>query len=146
PATAIGRELLFEVAGRAIGADEVAQRGAAAGDGGREDFLRRLRQQHVAFPRNPACLAPRRDAGAEQAFGGVDVAYADDHALVHQEGLDRRGAPAAAFEQILAVELLRQRFRSQRSQQFMNLAGGLPQQATETAWIVEAQYAAAGDG
>src|SRR5690606_8139230 len=76
-AAAVDRQFLLEVAGRPVGAEEVAQGGAAAGDGVTEDLLHRLGQGDVAGAGDLAGRAQRRDAGAEQAFGGVDVAHAD---------------------------------------------------------------------
>src|SRR5690606_9058530 len=41
-AAAVDRQFLLEVAGRTVGVEEVAQGGAAAGDGVTEDLLHRL--------------------------------------------------------------------------------------------------------
>jgi hypothetical protein len=83
------------------------------------------------------------DAGTEQRFGSVDVAYAHHDALIHEEMLHRRAATATAREQVGAIELLRQRLRPEPAQQVMSLARGLPEQGAEAARVGEAQHASA---
>src|SRR5690606_20223182 len=46
-AAAVGGQFLLEIAGRAVGREEVAQGGAAAADGAPEDALDRVREQAV---------------------------------------------------------------------------------------------------
>src|SRR5688572_4978517 len=101
---AVDEQFLLEIARCAVGAEEVAQGGAAAGDGVGQDLLHRRREPRVPRAADRSRRAARGDARQEQAFGGVDVAHADHHRLVHQEGLHRRLAAAAAFVQVVAVE------------------------------------------
>src|SRR5207342_3400745 len=72
---AVDLQLLLEVAGRAVGVDEIAQGGAAALDRVEEDALDGFDQPAVAFARNSSGGARRGDAGGEQRLGGVDVAH-----------------------------------------------------------------------
>src|SRR5690348_8632113 len=84
---AVDRELLFEIAGRAVRADEVAQGRPAAADRVGEDALHFRRETRVALARDAACRASGMDARREQRLARVDVADADDDALVHEEQL-----------------------------------------------------------
>src|SRR5207342_456950 len=60
---AVNLQLLLEIAGRAVGVDEVAQGGAAAIDRVEEDALDGFGQPAVAFARNAPGGARRGDAG-----------------------------------------------------------------------------------
>ena len=107
----------------------------------REDVAHVAGERDVALARDAAGRALRRDAGAEQRLGGVDVADADDDPLVHEEILDRPPAPARAREEIVAVERVAERFGTEVAQQLVRAAGRLPEPATEAARVVEAQQA-----
>src|SRR3546814_14029752 len=78
-ATAVRAQLLHEIARCAVRGEEVAQRGAAAGDGVFEDAPYRVGAQAVALARDLAGGAQRRDAGGKPRTGGVDVAPAAHH-------------------------------------------------------------------
>ena len=82
------------------------------------------------------------DAGAEQGFGGVDVADAHDDALIHQEVFDRCAAACGSTHQIRGVKLVVERLGAEMGEQLMGLAGGLPEQGAESAWIGKAQHGA----
>jgi hypothetical protein len=84
------------------------------------------------------------NAGAEQAFGRVDITYPDDAMAVHQHVLYRRTQTAAQPIQALAVEGVAQRLRPERGEQRMHLGRALlPHDQTETARIAQTQGAIA---
>src|SRR3546814_9218867 len=78
-AAAVRAQLLHEIARCAVRGEEVAQRGAAAGDGVFEDPPYRVGEQAVALARDLAGGAQRRDAGGKQRLGGVDVEIGRAH-------------------------------------------------------------------
>src|SRR5690606_37245492 len=92
PTTSVGEQLLLEVARLTVTANEVAQGSAAALDGTGENALDLCGQASIAGARDAASLAARVDAGGEQRLGGVDIADAHHHRVVHYEGLDRHAA------------------------------------------------------
>src|SRR5690554_8004169 len=61
-AATVGGQLLLEVAGCAVGSQEVAQGGAAALDRSQQDRLHRVGQRRVARPGYPPGRTLRRDA------------------------------------------------------------------------------------
>ena len=107
--TPIDVEALGEVAGFAGAADEVAQGGAALGDGRGQHLLGGGGQAIVALASDATGSAARIDTGQKQRFAGVDIAHPDDHGVVHQERFHRRLAPPRQGVQPGAVEGLRQR-------------------------------------
>src|SRR5690554_2703093 len=113
----VDEQLLLEIAGLAVAADEVAQGGAAALDGDRQDALDLRGQALVARPGNRAGGLARIDAGGEQRLAGVDVADADHHRVVHDERLHRHAPAPRQLEQPGAVERLGERLRPQLAQQ-----------------------------
>jgi ligand-binding sensor domain-containing protein/signal transduction histidine kinase len=137
----VDEQFLFEITGLAIGFQEIAQRGAAAFDGMGEDAANGVGQFGIVAARDFSGRAHRPHAGREQGFGDIDVADADDDALVHQEGLHRRAAAAARREQVVAVEGVAERFGAEVAQQFVRRVRGLPEQTAEAARVVETQYA-----
>ena len=86
----VDEQLLAEVARLAVGAEEVAQGGAACLDRSASTAPDRGDQPGEPRPRHPVGGGPRPDAGAEQRLAGVDVAHPDDHLGVHDHQLDRR--------------------------------------------------------
>ena len=68
---------------------------------------------------DPACGAAGTDAGAKQGLARIDIADADDDALVHQEDLHRSSASARLARRGSRVEPGLERLRSERSQQWM---------------------------
>src|SRR5690606_8715880 len=72
----VHEQLLLEVAGLAVRAGEVAQRGTTAHDGLLQHLAHVLCQARVLGAADAAGGACRADAGAEQGLGGVDVSRA----------------------------------------------------------------------
>src|SRR5580698_5296832 len=95
---------LAEIAGTAVGADVIAQRGAAGTDGCIERGAHRTHQAHAVGARQPPCATPRTDARAKQGFAGVDVADAGDQPPVHEHLLDGGAARARDAMQIVGIE------------------------------------------
>src|SRR5688572_29391702 len=62
-ASAVGHELQVEVAGLAVGIDEIPERGAAALDGVAKDAFHHDDERFVACPRDLAGFAEGMDAG-----------------------------------------------------------------------------------
>src|SRR3546814_5355553 len=83
-ATAVRAQLLHEIARCAVRGEEVAQRGAAAGDGVFEDAPYRVGEQAVALARDLAGGAQRRDAGGKKRLGGVESGSATRLKSTHE--------------------------------------------------------------
>src|SRR5580765_1731318 len=79
--TAVDEEFLLEVARRAVGRNEIAQRRPTARDRMVEDALHFVGEPCIARERHRARRALRMDAGGEQRLGRVNVADADDDLL-----------------------------------------------------------------
>src|SRR5690606_6035314 len=141
-AAPVHRQLLDEVAGAAVGADEVAQGGPSALDRRAQHRPDSIGQPPVPLARDGTCGRQRRNARSEQRLGRIDVAHSDHPRLVHQEGLHRRPPVPAEPVQPVPIEVRAQWLRSQRLQQRVHLAWRLPEQAAEPARIVETQHAA----
>mgnify|MGYP001612055728 CR=1 FL=1 len=96
--------VLLEVAGLARGVDEIAQGAASKLNGfgqGRADFFdKSCAARQTEF----SCGELRSDAGAEQGLVGVDVAYADHDAVVHDALFDADSAPARCLVKIAGIE------------------------------------------
>lgn len=92
---AVNEELLFEVAGLAVGVEEVAEGGAALFDGVGEDLFDGGCEFGGAGFGEAFGGGARADAGAEEGFGGVDVADTDDDFGVHDDDLDGGAAGLA---------------------------------------------------
>src|ERR1035437_9329540 len=73
-------------------------------------------QDSVAFTADALGSTQGRNTGAKQAFGGVDIADADDQVAVHQQRFDRRAATARLCIEPVAVKFMRKRFDSQYGQ------------------------------
>ncbi len=86
----------LEEAFDAVGVDVVGDRGAAEADGVVEDLDEGLAELFEFIFGEATGRAAGADAGAEEAFVGVDVADAGEQGLVEQGGLD--GELAAAEE------------------------------------------------
>src|SRR6201991_5271664 len=106
---AIREEFLVEVTRRTCGCEEVTQGRAATHDGVREDPLHSRRQLRVSLARDLAGGPSWIDAGGEQGLARADVADADDHRVIHQEGLHRRRASARHRPQEVPVEFVGKR-------------------------------------
>ena len=80
------------------------------------------------------------DTRAEEGLGGIDVAHADDDALVHQELLHGDLAAARPAREVGTVEPAVERLRAEvREQRMLERVAGHPVQAAEAARVVEAQ-------
>ncbi len=139
-------QLPGEVAGVAVRLTEILQGGAALVDGAAQDFLHRLGEPIVPFPRNAATGPGGMDARLEKGFVGVDVAHAHHHVAVHEEGLHGDAPAARKPIEMLPVKIAGQRFGAEGAQQRM-LQGILlrPEHSTETAWIAQPQAPVAED-
>src|SRR5579864_4675094 len=133
-------QALAEVAGRAVGAEVVAQRRAPGADRLGEHRAHALHQPRGLGARQAARLALRAQPRPEQRLAGVDVAHADDQLAVHDELLERHAPPAADAPQVVGVEGARERLGGEPGEQRMarRIAGGVDE-AAEAARIVEAQ-------
>jgi len=133
-------ERLLEIAGAARLVDEIPQRRAALLQRRGQHRLDGGRETAIAIQRNPSGGALRSDARPKQRLAGVDVADAHHDMAVHDECFDRRRAATGTLVQQPAIETLFQRLDAQRGDQGMQV-GSVPgpEQAAETAWIVEAK-------
>src|ERR1700680_2052454 len=141
PASAfINIKSLAKISGIAVGADVVAQRGAAGANGRIQRRAHRASQASAIGTRQATRSAPGTDAGAEQGFAGVDVADSGDQPPVHQHLLDGGATAARDAMQILGIEFGFQRLGRQRAQQFvlLRILGGVVQTAEATR-VVEPQ-------
>ena len=86
----------LEEAANAVGIDVVGDGGAAEGDGVVEDGEEGGAEAVELGAGEAAGVAAGPDAGAEEAFVGVDVAHAGEEGLVEEGGFD--GGAAAAEE------------------------------------------------
>src|SRR5471030_567321 len=75
------------------------------------------------------------DAGSEQRFCRIDIADTHHHRVVHDERLDRHGAPARLLEQALAIEQIGKRLRPQANQQFVIERVQAPEHRAKPAWV-----------
>jgi len=130
----------LEKAAHSVGVYVVGDGGTAQGDCVLQDFLQSRVEAHELGAPDAAGHAAGADAGAEEAFVGVDVADAVEQRLVEQRGLDG---------QLAAAEELGEVFRSDgggfgagagegwRAGEFAQF------QASEAAGIDETHFAAA---
>src|SRR5688572_12289471 len=81
-------ELLTEIAGVAVGAHVVAQRGAADLHGHREGRLHRARESRAFDASQRPRLPSGAHAGAKERLRRIAVADADHQAGVHERELD----------------------------------------------------------
>ena len=133
-------ELLAEVAGIAVGADVVAQRGAADLHGHGQRRLDGARQLRAFHARQRTRLATRANARAEQRFARVDVADADHEPCIHDQLLDGDAAASRDLPEVCRIELVFERLGREAAQQRVRRGiVGREQQAAEAARIVEAQ-------
>ena len=86
------------------------------------------RRRRVLLARQRPGRAQRVDPRAEQRLVGVDVADARDPALVEQQRLDRRRAPARERAQVLGGEALVERLEPSRAAKNASSAGSPQQQ------------------
>ena len=108
----VNKKALGEVAGLAVGVDEVAEGGAALLDGFAEDLADGFDEAGELRAGKSGCGSGRADAGAEERFAGVDVANADDDLVVHDDLLDRSLASGAGVFEDGGRELVGQRLGS----------------------------------
>ena len=112
-------KLLFEVARLAVTPVKVSQRRAAGLDRAAQDIPDCLRKRIVSMAGNSSGCTLGIDAGQEQRFARVDIADTDDDLGIHDELLDADLATSGRLPEILTVELVTQRFRSQVGKQRM---------------------------
>src|SRR4249920_2404972 len=110
---------VLKVAGRAVGAHEVAERAAPR----RERVLERRPQRDgesiAAIEREAACGCPGVDAGAKQALVRVDVSHARDEPVVHEELLDRDAPPASRRMETPTRECARKRLHPEMGEEWV---------------------------
>ena len=106
----IDEEALPEVTGIAIRIHVVPQRGAADLNGITEDAFDFSGQSLALRLRQFSGRFSRSDAGMEQGFARVNIAYADDMRRVHDEDLRGYFAATTAAIQMRPVEVLGERF------------------------------------
>src|ERR1041384_4205802 len=131
---------LLEVAGIAVGADEVAQARAAGADRRAPRPLDRRPEPGAPFKRQLSRRHARMDAGEEQALVRIDVADADDAPTVHEEPLDAGAMRPGELMQALRMQLARERLDAEVNQQRMRVdVGAGPQHRAEAARIAQPQ-------
>lgn len=108
---------LLEVAAFAFAVDEVAQGAAAFFDGAAQGFADVVYQCRRFFAADLHGGAVWGDAGGEQAFVGVDVAYADDGFVVHQYAFYRAAAFFQGVVEVVGGKAVAQRFGCEVLQQ-----------------------------
>ena len=147
-AFAVGGKCLREVAVGAVGVGEIAQRGAALFDGSAQHAFDGIREAATVGAAEAVGGTGGVYAARKQRFGGVDVADADQVALVHDVGFDGGGFAAGLCVEAVAVEGVVQRFVAQCGQA-RRWPGGVNQgDVAEAARVVQAQFVAVikGDG
>ncbi|SOZ36848.1 hypothetical protein CBM2605_A60092 [Cupriavidus neocaledonicus] len=140
----VDKAIELEVAAGTVAADKVAQGAAAALDRLRQGVPHCLRQPVATRAAQAPGRRARMDAGAEQAFGCVDIAHAHHDCARQQHGLDRGTATARMAVQPGAVEGGIERLDAEGAQQRMRrqfrLRQRSPEDGAEAARIAEAQH------
>lgn len=138
---AVDCEFLFEVSGLAFGVYEVAQGGAALGDGFPEDLADGGYEASGFWFGDFVSREEGMDFAAEEAFRGVDVADADDGGGVHEGDLDGGGPAAEDVVEVAWGEVFAEGFRAEVAEEWMggDLAGVHVHAEAETAGIVVAE-------
>ena len=111
-AFAVHREFDGEVAAGAVGLAEIAQGGAALGDGLVQDVLDSRHQRGTFSFIETGGATGRVDAACVQRFGCVDVANANDVPLIHDVRFDCRRFAARLCVETGSIEGVIQRFNT----------------------------------
>ena len=132
----------LEKSGFAGGIDVIGDGGSTQADGVMQDLAQCEAEALEISAGEAAGHAAGADSGAEEAFVGVDIADAGEEALVKEGGLD--GSFSFAEER---GEIFRGDGEGLETggQKCRTLAEVFVRQATETAGIDEAEFAAAGE-
>src|SRR5215471_9750173 len=90
---------------------------------------------------DPVGCARRMNSSAEERFVGVNVAHADDEAVIHQRELDRRAPAASGAIEVIGVEFTGERLGSKSSEQpMLALGSGSPQYRAKAPRVAVAQH------
>lgn len=142
--TVVNKIMLLKISGLPICADEIAQRTAALFNRRRENAANRKREFFITRLADPASRRARVNACFEQAFGRINIPYADHDVARKQHLLDRTFTVSRAAVQKLRREFLAERLHSQTSQQGMRFQRArimrVPQDCTESPRIGQTQY------
>ena len=95
--SSVNIERLLKVARLALFIDKVFQCGAALGNGLGEYGLDAVGKFLITLAGNPPGLTVGMNAGQKKRFTGVNIAYADDNAAVHDEIFDRHDPVGGAL-------------------------------------------------
>ena len=87
--SAVNVEMNLEITAGPAGVEKIAYGRTTAFDGRGKHLSDLLDQQGVPFSADGSCLPGWADAGAEQAFIGVDIADSGHHSSIHDEILYR---------------------------------------------------------
>ena len=91
----------------AFGVKKIGDGRTAECDGPTQDFLQRATQRSHLFPSQLGPQMRRMNFRPPQAFVGVNVTHAAEHALVQKQRLDARVPPADSFQKFLFADLQR---------------------------------------
>lgn len=107
---------MLKSAGLAVHAPVVTEGRTALGDSFREHLFDRRNQRIDRCARDTRGRFCRRNSGAEQSFSRVNIAYANDHTLIHEQYFHRCFALCELGFQIGAVKIRRERLWSKRGE------------------------------
>ncbi len=116
---AIDREALFKIAGLAIGFYEIAEGGAALGDGFLQDLTDGGDEAGGFGLGDFAGGEEGMDFTAEEAFGSVDIADAYDGGGVHEGYFDGDIASFEGFVEVLGGKRLAEGLRAELAEERM---------------------------
>ncbi len=123
----VNPEGMLEIAERAVGLSVVAQRRAAGRERRVENLADRAREAPERSFRpaggrdQPAAGGERRNPGAVQRLADIDIAEPGDHALIQQQGLDRRRPAAKGAGEKGGVERVAQRLDPEAVEQLVRV-------------------------
>jgi len=138
--SSIHLELYGEISRLFFPHPEITDGCSSLGDGCTQHFPDALGQP-AAIPSGKFAHVPFGvDPGPEQRFVGIDITHTDDDMTVHDELLYRHFAATAFFEEIGAVESIRQGFRSEPRQEPVSQGVVIgPECRAESARVVESE-------
>src|SRR6202163_4292512 len=117
PLATVHEIMELEVAGGTVAVNVVPQGASALCDRVGQRLANGLAQSSHPDARDAVGGTRRANTGAEQRLVGVDVADANDHAVIHKSELDRSTALARGAKQMIRIELRAQGLGPESGQQ-----------------------------
>src|SRR5690349_22806224 len=88
----------------ALGVEKIGNGGTAHRDGFPQNFLQRATQSFGLLLVQPCSELRRMNLRPPQAFVGINVADAAQHALIQKQRFDARAPPANSFHKLLFAD------------------------------------------